>query len=179
MTDPLDDDADVISQDTEEQDSPNSQKSVIRLQHALKEVRQEAAKRRVRVRELEQQYADAEAVIQELTTGKDTLAAQLRERETALQGFMDGLKTTNERLVGELPEELRDIVPGSLDALALNQWLTTSIPKLTSQRTPPTTNGDAGGRGRGSDGLLLTDDEVMVAKLLKVSPEEYAKRKQK
>lgn len=130
----------------------------------VKELRNEAAANRVRVRELEEQIASLRA--------SGDRAAELEKSYTTL---IEQVSERNKQRVEAVPETLRPLVPEFDDPLKLQRWLDNSLP-LLSRPVAPVMNAGAGKSDRPSDDVVLTEQQLEVARRAGVSPEKFAEQ---
>lgn len=113
----------------------------------------------------------------------ETLAQQRAAEVESLKPFAQRtseleavIREDNEAIIKSIPEQMRSIIPTDYPPEKLKRWLTTNMTLLSK---PPAPNYDAGaGLGNGgSQSAKLTQDELAMAKLVGVTPEEYLKAK--
>lgn len=97
------------------------------------------------------------------------------ERATALEAI---IRDSNAARIEKVPEMYRAMIPTDYPPEKLQGWLNANEALMTK---PPAPNFNAGaGNGSGGSGTQppqLTGEELEIARQMKISPEQYAKRK--
>lgn len=110
-------------------------------------------------------------------------AAKLAEYEpikTQYETMLETLKASNAKRIESIPEDRRSLIPEYDDPSKLAAWLDANAALLSLKPTAPNINGAAGSAHRpGAAPLVLSDDEIAVAKKMGLTPEQYAESKQK
>jgi hypothetical protein len=110
-------------------------------------------------------------------------AAQLAELEpikAQFEAMLENLKASNEKRIESVPEDRRSLIPEYDDPSKLAAWLDANAALLSIKPQAPNINGAAGsGQRPGAAPMVLSDDEIAVAKKMGLTPEQYAESKQK
>jgi phage I-like protein len=148
-------------------------------QRIIKETRDEAAKRRLEYKRLEDEARRREQTrLAEEGRWKElaeTRAAELadlspyRERAETLEKM---IRANNEARIERVPEELRGLVPVEYAPERLSSWLDANWERL-SKRPAPDIDAGAGGGGAGK-AMNLTAEEKQAAKRFGMTDEQYA-----
>lgn len=151
----------------------------------LREVRAEAAKRRVLNRELseraaqlqadlEAERAEAARMKEELEANRDVLEREKKER----QAILDEITAANLTVINSLPERLQKLVPTDYTPSKLRGWLDAAVPELTRAVAPM--DGQSGSRqDRTNDTLAVDQDAAEFAKAFGLDPQLLVKEMQK
>lgn len=157
-----------------------------RVEAIIKQVRGELAKARIRNRESDQSLKDWQTKYQQLKDEAEqssTKVAELSQTAEQVQASMkrvlDDLTEANSAVIATLPDEAKALVPGGLEPTELRKWLDTAVPVLTKRRTVPPLSAMEGAPDRGNSAPALSENELIIAQRLGVSPEDYAKYKDK
>lgn len=147
-------------------------------QSLVKELRDEAASRRLALKKQEEDNAKAtqarlaeEGKWKELAEARAAEAAKLQpyqERASALEKI---ISANNAQMIQQIPEQMRGIVP-PLAAEALNEWLVKNLPLLQRKAAPDL---DAGAGQGGSGVKPLTDEDRFAMKVGGMTEEQYRK----
>jgi hypothetical protein len=151
-------------------------------QTLVKELRDEAAERRVALKK-QAEAASAAEQARLAEQGKYKELAEAREKElNATKPYQERAQTlekliteNNQRIIQQIPEQMRTLVP-QLPPEQLAGWLTANQALLT-RRPAPDTDAGAGQGGSGGGANALTDDEKAEADKYGVSHEAFAKAK--
>jgi len=155
----------------------------------VEQLRKESEKYRNRAKDAESAIKDYEKQIKERDDKQ--LEEQQKWRELAesrqqeleeLSGYkgryedmLDNIKTSNERRIESIPQDMRTLVP-DLEPISLAQWLDANT-ALLKRPGAPDLNASAGNNDRPGGQEPLTQEELEIARKLGVSEEEYIKRK--
>ena len=153
----------------------------------VKQLRQEAASYRTKLKAFEEEQAKAnEAQLIEQNKWKELAerrAAKLAELEPTAQAYeqmLETLRASNTKRVEAIPEQSRSLVPEYSDPSKLAAWLDTNAALLSMKPIAPNINGAAGSAQRpGAAPMVLSDEELAVAKKMGLTPEQYAESKDK
>lgn len=158
------------------------------LQKQLKTVNDESAGRRHELDQVRQQLhsltetqkkkLEAEGKFQELAEQRAAEIAELQRYKEQAERYEKRFKDSNAARIGQIPEQMRGLVPTELSAEQVAGWLDRNWAMLT-QRPAPDIDAGAGGSGGGKKLPKLTDYERALAKAGGVSEEEYAEFKAK
>lgn len=147
----------------------------------IQELNHEAAQKRIRATEAEKR-AEQERQQRLAEQGEyKTLFEQTRAQLDELQAYRDRyeavtnmITATNEKRIAAIPEALRGLVPTGYTPENLAAWLDANQAVLRMP-TPPSL--DAGARSNAKPAVTLTPEELRIAQLTGMTPEEYAKYK--
>lgn len=99
------------------------------------------------------------------------------ERAAALEQI---IRESNEARIGRVPETMRSMIPTDYAPERLQAWLNANEALLTKKPAPNYDAGaGAGSNGSGTRQPELTADEQMMAKRMKMTPEQYQAAKLK
>lgn len=148
-------------------------------QTLVKELRSEAADRRIALQKQQQESAAAEQK-RLADLGQWELLAKKREEElNAAKPYQERAATlekiiddNNSQMIAQIPEDMRDIVP-PLAADALNAWLVKNMPRLARKQAPNINAGEGSGGGGAKP---LTDQDRANARRAGISDEDWAKQ---
>lgn len=151
----------------------------------VESLRQEAAKYRTQAKAVEEAQAKAEEErlknekkFQELAQLKEAEANSLRPYKERLDAILATLADSNKKRLDQLPDNMKALVPEYDDPARLATWLETNWQVLTGKPTyVPGLNGGAGNGQPRAPQITLSDDELMVAQKMGLSPEVYLKAK--
>lgn len=152
-------------------------------QRYIKELRDEAATRRVALKNAEEEQRKREqAQLAEQGRFKE-LAEQRAKEAESLKPYKDRaeslealLRASNEARISRIPEQFRSIVPVDYAPEKLATWLDDNATKLV-RPTAPQTDAGAGAGGGGGRAVDLSPEEIETAKKMGIKPEDYAKYK--
>ncbi len=103
----------------------------------------------------------------------ETLKLQAARAET-----LDGaIRTSNETLIANIPEQMRSMVPLDYPPEQLQAWLTEHGPTLAKQPAPDFNAGEGSG-GSGKTAIKLSSEEQAMAAQYGMSAEQYSKFKE-
>lgn len=152
-------------------------------QDMIRGLRDEAASRRValkqheeQARQREQQRLAEQGQWKELAESRAAELNELqpyRERAEALESM---LRDSNKSRIDTIPEDMRALVPTDYAPEKLASWLDANMMRLTKPIAPKLDGGAAGGS---ASTVTLTDEEKQVARATGMSLEDYAKYKQR
>lgn len=149
----------------------------------LAELRAEAKKRRLQLREAEITASKAEeerlkeqAKWQELAEKRGKELDALKPREEQFKRFEEAFLATLQKRIEGLPDAYKAIVPDFADPIKTSEWLDANA-HLFQQRTAPNIDAGAGNIPTAKGTQVLTQSELEMAKAMGVSAETYAKRK--
>lgn len=150
-------------------------------QKALREAREEAAERRIALKkmtEAQQQRLIDEGNFKALAEQRAAELAALTPIKERAETLEKMIRESNSSRINTVREDMRALIPDSLSPENLSKWLDVALPKLT---TPAAPNIDAGaGAGNGGKTLpSLTPEELEMARLAGMKPEQYAQQKAK
>jgi hypothetical protein len=146
-------------------------------QEEIRKLRQENADRRKRATELESQETERLKKAGEYKTlaeQRELEVQQLTGYKTQAEAYEKLILDENAKRIAAMPETLRVVVPKGLTPLTLKEWLDASLPLLTRPK-PPELNAGAGGSG--SADMTLSESELVAAKRMGMTPEQYWKNK--
>lgn len=152
------------------------------VQKYIKSLRAEAAEKRKAMQTLaaeaskrEQERLQAEGKWKELAEARERELMGLKPYEERASTLETILKQQNATRIANIPEDMRTIIPVDYAPEKLSTWLDANYAKLTRPIAP---NIDAGAGGTGGmPPVRLTEEELRIAKMAKMTPEEYAKFK--
>lgn len=150
-------------------------------QKALREARDEAAERRIALKkmtEAQQQRLIDEGNFKALAEQRAAELAQLNPIKERAETLEKMIRESNSSRIATVREDMRALIPVDYPPERLAMWLDANITRLT---TPTAPNIDAGaGAGNGGKSLpSLTPQEVEIARLAGMKPEQYAQQKAK
>jgi len=149
----------------------------------VRQLRQEAAEWRTKLREMEAERKRAEeARLQEEQKWKELAEkraqelAELQPVQKRLDTMLATLQESNKRRIEQVPEQYRSMIPEYDDPAKLAAWLDANA-QLLQLPNAPTLNGGAGQDKARAPKVVLTDEELEVAKKMGIPAEEYARFK--
>ncbi len=153
----------------------------------VQQLRQEAANYRTQIKKQEaaqQKAREAElAQKEEWKQLAEERAAQLAEYtpiKEQYEAMIDNLKASNEKRIETVPEDRRSLIPEYSDPSKLAAWLDANAALLSMKPQAPNIDGAAGtGQRPGASPVVLSDDEIAIAKKMGMTPEQYAESKAK
>lgn len=166
------------------QHTPEETQALIKqLREEAKAHRLEASDAKTKLAELKtQQEAAATAALAEQGKFKDlyekTAAdlAKIKADADEKAAYATAFQASVEKRIADIPEGMRSLVPEGLTPLKLSEWLDKNAALLTS-RQAPNFNPGAGGASGGKP-VILTAEQVAMAKAFNMTPEQYAKQLQ-
>jgi len=113
----------------------------------------------------------------ELAEQRATELAELRPKAETVDTYEATLVSVLAAQIAEIPEAMRDLIPDELTTQQKLNWLSKNRSLLVKPSPQDIGAGKVGGGA--PQGVDLTPDEVEMAKSFGLSPEEYAKYKDK
>ena len=113
----------------------------------------------------------------ELAEQRATELAELRPKAETVDTYEATLISVLAAQIAEIPEAMRDLIPDELTTQQKLNWLSKNRSLLVKPAPHDIGAGKVGGGA--PQGVDLTPDEVEMAKSFGLSPEEYAKYKDK
>lgn len=109
--------------------------------------------------------------------------AETRQKELeSMSGYkdqyetvLDGISKSNERRIESIPQDMRTLVP-DIEPTDLSQWLDANE-ALLKKPSAPDLGASAGNNDRPGSQVVLTEEELAIARKLGVSEEDYKNRK--
>jgi DNA repair exonuclease SbcCD ATPase subunit len=145
----------------------------------VKGLRDEAAKYRTKLREVEEaQEAERKAELekqqkwQELAQEHEKKVQELEPIKARYEEMLERLRESNKRRIEQIPESMRDLIPDYEDPAQLATWLDTAAAKL-AKPSAPSLNGGAGRGERPGDEVILSPEQLAIAKKMHITPEQY------
>lgn len=150
-------------------------------QKALREAREEAADRRIALKkmtEAQQQRLIDEGNFKALAEQRAAELAALTPIKERAETLEKMIRESNSSRINTVREDMRALIPVEYPPERLAVWLDANMARLT---TPPAPNIDAGaGAGNGGKSLpSLSSEELEIARMAGMKPEEYAQQKAK
>ena len=99
--------------------------------------------------------------------------AALRPQVDAAQAYRETIAATVEARIKAVPEQMRSLVPAFDDPAKTLQWLDANAAVLTTPR-PPQMDAGVGGDGGGKTLPKLTPEQIELAKIAGMTPQQYA-----
>lgn len=155
------------------------------LYDEMKQARQEAATFRTEKNNLQKQKDEAEqkklaeqGEWQKLAEQRFAELERLKAEADLGKQYQDALKATNEQRIAAIPKERQALVPTDYDPVKLASWLDKNVALLVIKPQAPNLNGGEGSTGTNTaPNVQLTQDELVTAKMMGLTPEQYAKQK--
>jgi len=155
---------------------------VVTLRGESAKYRKQAKEYKDKAAEYEKQIKDAETKrLEEQQQWRELAETRQQELEDVskyrdmYEAMLDGVDNSNKRRIESIPQDMRTLVP-ELDPVALAQWLDANE-VLLKKPTAPNLSAAAGNNDRPGTQVILSDEELDIARKLGVSAEEYKKRK--
>lgn len=150
-------------------------------QKLIRETRAEAAERRVQLQQLsaaQQQKLIEEGNFKALAEQRAAELAALTPIKERAETLEKMIRESNSSRIATVREDMRALIPVDYPPERLAGWLDANMTRLTTPNAP---NIDAGaGAGNGGKTLpSLTPQEVEIARLAGMKPEQYAQQKAK
>lgn len=150
-------------------------------------LRKEAAQYRTKAKELEdaQKLADEAKLAeqqkwQELAEQRAAELKEISQYKTRYEEMLESIRASNQKRVESVPENMRSLIPDYDDPARLSSWLDANAALLSAKPLAPNLNGAAGSGTRpGAAPVILSDDELAIAKKMNLTPEQYAEAKAK
>lgn len=98
-----------------------------------------------------------------------------RDRAEALEAM---LKETNAKRIERVPEAMRSLIPVDYPPERLSAWLESNWERLIGKPAPDIDAGAGAATGSGAAAAKLTAEELELARLAGMTPEQYAESKQ-
>lgn len=152
-------------------------------------LRGESAKYRKKMQDWKDKAAEYEKQIKDSEEAK--LAEQEQWRELAdtrqqelesmsqykerYESMLEGITNSNERRIESIPQDMRSLVP-DIEPIGLAQWLDANE-ALLKKPAAPNLSATAGNNDRPGTQVVLSDEELAIARKLGVSEEDYKKSK--
>jgi len=145
----------------------------------VKELRQEAASNRIKLREFEQKQKEAEEAQlaeqkkwQELAEKRAGELQELAPYKQRYETMLETIAESNKRRIESIPENMRGLVPEYDDPAKVASWLDANA-QLLSKPLAPELNGEAGNGERPTDQVVLTEEQMRMARRMNLSAKEY------
>lgn len=176
------------------QPQPGNDKPDVFDRAYVEDLRRENANYRTRANEIEAKFKEFELAQtkkrdeelakkqewEQLAQERAEQLAQLQPIKERYEAMLENLKTSNAKRIESIPENMRPLVPEYDDPSKLAAWLDANAALLSIKPQAPNINGAAGsGQRPGAVPMVLSDDEIEVAKKMGLTPEQYAESKQK
>lgn len=160
-------------------------KEINALKERLSVVNDESAKRRHEVKrlndELEALRVANQARLEEQGNFKE-LASQYQNKLANLEPVAQRaesleamIRESNQRRIDSVREDMRPLIPSDYAPEKLAAWLDANLSRLTAPIAPDLDGGRAGGGSK----ISLTDQERAIAAKFGLTPDEYAKGKER
>lgn len=151
----------------------------------MKQARQEAATYRTEKNTLQKQITEAEqkklaeqGEWQKLAEQRAAELERLKAEADLGKQYQEALKATNEQRIAAIPKERQALIPTDYDPVKLASWLDKNAALLVAKPQAPNLNGGEGSTGTNTvPNVQLTSEELLVAKAMGLTPEQYAKQK--
>lgn len=151
----------------------------------MKQARQEAATYRTEKNTLVKQITEAEqkklaeqGEWQKLAEQRAAELERLKVEADLGKQYQEALKATNEQRIAGIPKERQGLIPTDYDPVKLASWLDKNQHLLISKPQAPNLNGGEGSTGSNMQPTVdLTPDEMLVARSMGLTAEQYAKQK--
>lgn len=154
-------------------------------QTLVKELRNEAADRRIALQKQQQEAATAEQKRLADLGQWETLAKKREEELQKLTPYQQRaadlekvIADGNAERIALIPEAMRGLVPTGYPAADLHKWLNTNLSLLT-RKSAPDIDAGVGSGGSGAQAQPLTEAEQAMAKRMGLTPEKFAAAKAK
>ena len=145
----------------------------------VKDLRDEAAKWRTELRKVQEAQEEARKAElaeqqkwQELAQEHEKKVKELEPIKARYEEMLETLRESNKKRIEQIPEAMRDLIPAYDDPTQLAAWLDAAAAKLTKPQAP-SLNGGAGRGDRPGDDVVLTSEQLAVAKKMNLTPEQY------
>lgn len=156
------------------------------LYDEMKQARQEAQTYRTERNTLKQtvEQAEQEKLAQQgewekLANQRQTELDQAKTQLEAARPYEEALKATNQRRMEAVPKDKQGLIPMDYDPVKLANWLDKNVAILATKPQAPNLNAGEGSTGTTSAPEVnqLTPEELTAARMMGISPENYAKQK--
>ena len=150
-------------------------------QDIIRNTREEAAQRRVELKRLmdaqQQRLADQGnwKELAEQRSQEVTLISQYKERAEVLEKM---IRESNSSRIASVREDMRALIPVDYPPEKLATWLDANLARLTMP-TPPNIDAGAGASAGGKTPIALSPEELELARMAGMKPDEYAAYKLK
>ena len=175
------DDAQVVEPESGKEEEPQEPKMFDA--DYVKDLRQEAASYRTKLRTLEQKEKDADETRlveqKEWQTLAEQRAGEVKELESykdMYTAMVDSVAESNTQRVKAIPESMQGLVPNFDDPIKLSGWLDANA-QLLGKPIAPTMNGSAGGGERPTEIGTLSPEELKAARRMNITAKEYQEAK--
>ena len=156
-----------------------------RMQERLKDVNEESAGRRIKVKELEAKISTMEAASlealeksgnhEELNKRLQSDVAELTLKAKQAEEYEAAFKSANEKLLEKVAEDKRGLVPEDYSPGKLNAYLLSNMDALTATPRPANLNGAAETGNNTTSVKPLTEAQTAAMKFSGLSEEDYRK----
>ena len=162
----------------QEQDAQTPEPKVFDAEY-VKGLRNEAAKYRIKARDLEQKQKEAEDARlakdnewEELAGQRATEIEELTPYRQKYNTMLESVAESNTKRIEAVPENMRSLVPEFEDPLKTAAWLDANSQMLTKPLAP-TVNGNAGSAERPGESDTLSAEELAAATKMGITAKEY------
>lgn len=151
----------------------------------MKQARKEAGDFRAEKNTLQKQITEAEqkklveqGEWQKLAEQRQAELEKIKVAAELGKQYQDALKATNDQRIAAIPKERQALIPTDYDPVKLAGWLDKNQHLLVNKPQAPNLNGGEGSTGSNTQpNIDLTADELLVAKSMGLTAEQYAKQK--